>query len=227
MPSAKHRGLVGGIIGGVAERPLNLLLLVVPVSWVMWFAAPGSVWLFVLAALAIVPLAGLIGQATEDLARHSGPTLGGFLNATFGNAAELIIGLVALRENHIDLVQASITGSIIGNLLLVFGLSMFAGGIGRKSQRFNRTAAGNATIMLFLGVVSLIMPAVFDLTIFGRRRRDQPAIRRLSLWTAVLLIGAYLSSLIYTFRTQRDLLRPAESTNAAGSLDEDPVDRVS
>jgi Ca2+:H+ antiporter len=214
MAATHHRSMMRGIIEDIAERKLNLLLVLVPLSWALWLALPGSAWLFVVAALAIVPLAGLIGHATEELAKRSGPTLGGFLNATFGNAAELIIGLAALREHHIALVQASITGSIIGNLLLVFGLSMFVGGLGRKSQRFNRTSAGNATIMLFLGVVALTMPAVFDLTIFGTLEADHPEIHRLSLWTAGLLIAAYLSGLIYTFRTQRDLLRPGE--DAAG-----------
>ena len=142
MATSHSRGLVRGIVDGVAERKLNVLLFLVPLSWALRFAVPGSTWLFVVSALAIVPLAGLIGYATEELARRSGPTLGGFLNATFGNAAELIIGLAALGERHIALVQASITGSIIGNLLLVFGLSMFVGGLGRRSQRFDRTVAG-------------------------------------------------------------------------------------
>ncbi len=215
MASRARHGLIGGILAGIASSRLNLLLVLVPISWVLWLAAPRSVWLFVLGALAIVPLAGLIGHATEELAKRSGPTLGGFLNATFGNAAELIIGFVALRENHIGLVQASITGSIIGNLLLVFGLSMFVGGLGRTAQRFNRTAAGNATIMLFLGVVALTMPAVFDLTIFGTLDARPPVIMQLSLWTAVLLIGAYLSNLVYTFRTRRNLLRPMEGAETA------------
>ncbi len=215
MVTQRYGGLVRGVVGGIAERRMNVLLLLVPVSWILLLTVPGSVWLFAVAALAIVPLAGLIGHATEELAKRAGPTLGGFLNATFGNAAELIIGLAALGEGHIALVQASITGSIIGNLLLVFGLSMFAGGIGRKTQRFNRTAAGNATIMLFLGVVALTMPAVFDLTIFGSMAADHPQIHRLSLWTAALLIGAYLSGLLYTFRTERDLLRPGATVEPA------------
>jgi Ca2+:H+ antiporter len=215
MAASHHLDPVRGIAEGVAERKLNLLLFLVPLSWALWLAAPGSAWLFAAAALAIVPLAGLIGHATEELAKRSGPTLGGFLNATFGNAAELIIGLAALREHHIALVQASVTGSIIGNLLLVFGLSTFVGGLGRKSQRFDRTAAGNAIIMLFLGVVALAMPAVFDLTIFGTLEADHPEIHRLSLWTAALLIGAYLGSLIYTFRTQHDLLRHTKEAKPA------------
>ena len=115
------------------SSPINVLLLAAPVSWVLAATAPGSPWVFVTAAVSLVPLAGLIGLGTEQLARRSGPALGGFLNATFGNAAELIIAIVALRNGHIELVKASITGSIIGNLLLVLGLSFFVGGLGRRS----------------------------------------------------------------------------------------------
>ena len=103
--------------------------------------------------VSLVPAAGLIGEATEELAKRAGPTLGGFLNATFGNAAELIIAIAALRAHHTEIVKASITGSIIGNLLLVFGASCFAGGLAHGTQKFNRTAAGSATVMLALAVV--------------------------------------------------------------------------
>jgi Ca2+:H+ antiporter len=187
---------------------LNLLLVFAPMSWVADYLAPESYWPFVLAAVSVVPLAGLIGHATDELAAHAGPTLGGFLNATFGNAAEIIIGLVALRANHIGVVQASITGSIVGNLLLVFGASTLVGGFGRVSQRFNRTAASNATIMLFLGVVALTIPAVFDLTMFGSLEAKPPAIYRLSFWTSLLLIVAYAGSLVYSFTTGRSLIAP-------------------
>jgi Ca2+:H+ antiporter len=189
-------------------RRLNVLLVFAPLSWVAGYLAPDSLWPFVLGAISVVPLAGLIGHATEELAAHVGPTLGGFLNGTFGNAAEIIIGLVAVRANHLGLVQASITGSIIGNLLLVFGASTFVGGFGRVSQRFSRTAASNATIMLFLGVVALTMPAVFDLTMFGSLEPLPPAIYRLSIWTSVLLIAAYAGSLVYSFTTGRSLIAP-------------------
>src|SRR5215213_9444760 len=110
--------------------PLNLLLVAAPVSWVLAFTAPGSSSIFITAEIALIPLAGLIGLGTEQLACRSGPAWGGFLNATFGNAAELIIAVVALRNGHIALVKASITGSIVGNLLLVLGASFFVGGLG-------------------------------------------------------------------------------------------------
>ncbi|HNV03384.1 MAG TPA: calcium/proton exchanger [Vicinamibacterales bacterium] len=214
MAQAHAGGGLMGVLRRLAGQKVNLLLLAAPVSWALCALAPASPWTFVAGAVAIVPLAGLIGQATEELAKRSGPTLGGFLNATFGNAAELIIAFVALREGHIELVQATITGSIVGNLLLVFGLAELAGGIGRVSQRFDRRAAGNATIMLFLAVVALVMPAVFDLTVFGSLAPRPPAIYYLSVGTSILLIAAYVSSLVYAFRTNRALLRAVEPAAA-------------
>src|SRR6266852_6114284 len=149
------------------SSPINILLIVAPVSWFLAATSPGSPWVFMTAAISLIPLAGLIGLGTEQLARRAGPAWGGFLNATFGNAAELIIALVALGNGHIELVKASITGSILGNLLLVLGLSFFVGGLGRTSQKFHRTAATNMAAMLFLAVVALVMPAVFDLALYG------------------------------------------------------------
>src|SRR5437764_1427287 len=195
---------------------LNLLLILAPISWAAEFAAPGSPWIFITAAFSHVPLAGLIGLGTEQLAQRCGPAWGGFLNATFGNAAELIIALVALGNGHIALVKASITGSIVGNLLLVLGLSFFVGGLGRRSQKFHRTAATNTAAMLFLAVVALVMPAVFDLALYGTLQAHPKAIDRLSFWSALVLIGAYAGSLLYAFTAQRDLFRPGGGSDHAG-----------
>ena len=192
----------------IVSSPINILLIVAPISWALAWTSPGSPWVFITAAASLIPLAGLIGLGTEQLARRAGPAWGGFLNATFGNAAELIIAVVALRNGHIELVKASITGSIIGNLLLVLGLSFFVGGLGRRSQKFHRTSATNTSAMLFLGVVALIMPAVFDLSIYGSLDASPPALDRLSFCSALILIGAYAGSLIYAFTVQRDLFRP-------------------
>ena len=195
------------VAAAVIANRLNLLLLAAPTSWVLHATSPDSSWVFIVAAISLVPLAGIIGLGTEHLANRSGPTIGGFLNATFGNAAELIIAIVALGEGHVELVQASITGSIVGNLLLVLGASFFVGGLGRRSQKFDRTAATNAATMLFLAVVALIMPAVFDLALYGTLTAHPDAIDHLSLLTSGVLIVAYLGSLIYSFMSQRDLLR--------------------
>jgi Ca2+:H+ antiporter len=200
------------MLRAILASPINILLIVAPVSWFLAATAPGSPWVFMTAAVSLIPLAGLIGLGTEQLARRAGPAWGGFLNATFGNAAELIIAVVALRNGHIELVKASITGSIIGNLLLVLGLSFFVGGLGRRTQKFHRTAATNTSAMLFLGVVALVMPAVFDLSLYGTLSAKPRAIDRLSFWSALILIGAYAGSLIYAFTAHRDLFRSTHET---------------
>lgn len=197
------------MIRAIFASPINVLLMAAPISWYLRAAGGEPPWVFITAAVALIPLAGLIGLGTEQLALRSGPAWGGFLNATFGNASELIIAVVALRKGHVELVKASITGSIVGNLLLVLGLSFFVGGIGRKSQKFHRTAATNTAAMLFLGVVALVMPAVFDLSLFGRLDVESPALESLSFFSAIVLIAAYAGSLIYAFRSQKDLFRPA------------------
>jgi Ca2+:H+ antiporter len=197
-------------IAAVLANRVNVLLLAAPATWIIDRTMPGSPWIFIAAALSLLPLAAIIGLATEQLACRTGPAIGGLLNATFGNAAELIIAVVALNRGHVDLVQASITGSIVGNLLLVLGLSFFVGGIGRRSQKFNRTAATNAAALLFLAVVALVVPAVFDLMLFGTLKARPPAIYRLSLFSAVVLICAYGGNLVYAFTAQRDLLRSSD-----------------
>ena len=163
--------------------------------------APGKrTAIFLASILAIVPLAGYIGRATDTLAGHLGGSIGGLLNATFGNIAELIIGAFALRAGYIDLVKASLTGSIIGNTLLVFGLAALVGGVRRPVQRFNRTAAGLATTMLLLSVVALVVPAVFHA--LSRRAGQEPELR-MDTEIAVVLLVTYCASLVFTFKTHR------------------------
>jgi Ca2+:H+ antiporter len=186
---------------------LSILLLAAPVSWYLAATGNTTLWVFIIAAVSLIPAAGLIGEATEELANRSGPTLGGFLNATFGNAAELIIAIVAIRAHHIEIVKASITGSIVGNLLLVFGASCFAGGLKHGTQRFNRTAAGSATVMLALAVAALVMPATVDLFAFGSLNARPAVLMHLSTWTAVVLLVVYGAGLLFAFRTNRDPLR--------------------
>jgi len=198
---------VRALISALTENKLNALVVAAPLSWVLHAVANESPWLFITAAISLIPLAGLIGLGTDELARRSGPAFGGLLNATFGNAAELIIAIVALQRRHIGLVKASITGSIVGNLLLVLGLSFFVGGLGRRTQTFHRTAATNMSAMLFLAVVALVMPAVFDLAVYGNLAAHPAALDRLSVWSAGVLILAYVGSLIYAFTANRDLFR--------------------
>jgi Ca2+:H+ antiporter len=186
---------------------LNVLLGAVPITWWLAWQHARPLWIFLAAAVSLVPAAGLIGGATDDLAEHSGPTLGGLLNATFGNASELIIAIAALRAHHTAVVKASITGSIIGNLLLVYGLSCVVGGAAHGSQKFNRTSAGTATVMLFLATVALVMPAVVDLVSFGSLQAHPEEIDRLSFWTSIVLLLVYIAGLVFSFRYNRDPLR--------------------
>ncbi|MGE5326989.1 MAG: calcium/proton exchanger, partial [Deltaproteobacteria bacterium] len=181
------------------------ILALVPVAILLKAFHASPILIFAASSLAIIPLSSLLGDATEELAAHSGPALGGFLNSTLGNLTELIIGVLALWSGHVEVVKASLTGSIIGNLLLVFGLSALVGGIGREKLTFNRVAVGANTSMLFLAVVALVMPALYDLTVFGTLREGGPALERLSFWTALVLLACYAASLIFTFRTHRNL----------------------
>ena len=133
---------------------LNWLLLFVPVALVAGFLwKPSPLIIFGIAALGIIPLAGVLGEATEDLASYLGQGLGGLLNATMGNATEFIIAIFALRAGHVEVVKASLSGSIIGNILLVLGLSVLVGGWGRDRQRFSRQAAAVNSTMMFIAVV--------------------------------------------------------------------------
>ena len=141
---------------------LNWLLIFVPVTIALEFLMPGAHTLIFLAScLAIVPLAGWLGHATEELAHHTGEGIGGLLNATFGNAAELIIAIMALRKGLYPVVKASLTGSIIGNILLVLGAAVLAGGLKHKQQKFNATGARAQATLLTLAAIALIMPAAF------------------------------------------------------------------
>ena len=181
---------------------LNWLLLFVPVALILGHVGQTSpLLLFGLAALGIVPLAGVLGEATEDLASHLGQGLGALLNATMGNATELIIAIFALHAGHTEVVKASLSGSIIGNILLVLGLSVLAGGWKRERQHFSRQTAAVSSTMLFIAVVALVMPAVFSLSVFGEMREHAATIENVSLWTSLVLIVVYLLSLRFAFGT--------------------------
>jgi len=163
---------------------------------------------FFVAVLAIVPLAGHIGAATEQLAARLGGGIGGLLNATFGNAAELIIGVLALQKGLPGLVKASLTGSIIGNVLLVFGASALVGGLRFNVQKFNRTAAGLGTTMLLLSAIGLGVPAVFHRLVHAGGSDVE---LKLDTEIAVVLFLTYLASLVFTLRTHRGLYGGGES----------------
>jgi Ca2+:H+ antiporter len=185
------------------ENILNLLLIFVPVAIVFEYVIHASdVLIFTASCLAIIPLAGLMGKATEHLAEKLGEGVGGLLNATFGNAAELIIAIMALREGLYDVVKASITGSIIGNVLLVFGLSALIGGLKFPTQTFNKTAASLGTTMLTLSAIGLVVPALFHSVARGNPNAGE---QELSLEIAVILMVTYALSLVFTLKTHKHL----------------------
>jgi Ca2+:H+ antiporter len=156
---------------------------------------------FLLAGLAIIPLASLMGQATEQLSQRTGPTWGGLLNATFGNAAELIIGIIAVLKGYNDVAKASLTGSILGNLLLVGGGAMFVGGIGRERQTFSRSSAEANAGLLIVVVAGMLFPAIFDLSFHSRDARLIEHENGLSIGTCVILLLVYGAGLLFTLRT--------------------------
>jgi len=190
---------------------LLAMLVFVPTSVILNLVHAHPVLVFVTASLAIIPLAGFMGIATEELAKYFGPALGGLLNATFGNAAELIIVIMAVRANELELVRASIAGSIIGNILLVLGLSIFLGGLKYKMQRFDEYVAGAHTVMMILAVIAIFTPSLFVHAIPGTPdTAANPRVENLSLWMSGLLIVLYLGSLLYSLYTHQDMFRGGE-----------------
>lgn len=175
--------------------------------------------LFIVAAIALIPLAKLIGDSTEHLATHYGPTTGSLLNVTFGNAAEIIIAIVAISAGLIDLVKASITGAIIGNILLIFGLSVLVGGFKFKEQRFNRENVGFQSSMLFLAVIGLAVPTIVAFTLLPENDNEEQ-IQLLSDSLAVILIIVYVSGIVFTFFTHKHLFSQADAVQADGHVDE-------
>jgi Ca2+:H+ antiporter len=186
------------VLTRLVRRPLYWLLLAIPLAVALPAAGAPPAATLLAAALGIIPLAGLLGEATEVLAAYSGPRIGGLLNATLGNAAELIITITAIRAGLLELVKASITGSIIGNLLLVLGASMIAGGLRNGLQTFDRRRALGDCILLLLAVVALAVPSLFVQSSRGIHEASQVEI--LSLGVALLMIVTYGLGLFYSFR---------------------------
>ncbi len=192
---------------------LDWLLIFIPITAWLHYAMPDAhTQIFLCACLAILPLAGWLGKGTENLACHTGEAIGGLLNATFGNAAELIIAIAAMRSGLYDVVKASLTGSIIGNVLLVAGLSMFTGGLKYKTQTFNRMAAQNQATMLLLAAVSLIMPAAYHYLAGPAAAAHEGDI---SMEISIILLIVYAASLIFTLITHKALFG-AEGGEAHG-----------
>lgn len=182
---------------------LKFMLIFIPISIVGKFMNFSPSIMFILAALSIIPLAGLMGEGTEEISFYSGPKIGGFLNATFGNATELIISFFALKEGLFEVVKSSISGAIIGNILLVLGASMFAGSLKHKVQKFNINVVETTSSMLLFAVIGLCIPAVFTHTL--NQSLLNTRYEGLTLVVAIIMFILYLCSLFFSFFTHKDL----------------------
>lgn len=198
------------------SRLIDFLLVFVPVAIALALIAADATLVFVCAALAIIPLAGILGEATEILAERVGTRVGALLNATFGNAAELIITIAAIRAGLIEVVKASITGSILGNLLLVLGLSVLFGGLKNGYQHFDRRGVSVMMTTMTIAVIGLVIPAVFSQSI---KQADQFSVEYLSIGVAVALLVGYVLSLLFTLRLSTEKPHPP-----GGEIIEDSVE---
>ena len=196
-------------------RPVYFLGVFIPVAVALELAHAGPVVVFGAAALAVIPCAAVMGEATEAIAARTGPGIGGLLNVTFGNAPELIIAFFALLEGLQEVVKASIVGSIIGNILLVMGAAMVVGGWRREKQTFSRTAANAQSAMLTLALAALIFPAIFQLIhggglpAVGEERVDFGSdLEQLSLGVAIVLLLSYAAGLWFSLKTHRSVFNP-------------------
>ncbi|WCB95892.1 Ca(2+)/H(+) antiporter ChaA [Baekduia alba] len=203
------------------------LVPLIPLAIVLDILGASPIAIFFVSAGGVIPTAALMGRATEELAHRSGPGIGGLLNVTFGNAPEIIIALFALNKGLHEVVKASLIGSMLGNILLVLGASMFVGGLGRDRQRFDRTAASSQSAMLLLAAVALVMPAIFELVagnglpLPGDEIRDYPSdVEHLSLAVAIVLMLTYAAGLVFSLKTHRDLFNPDHGGDEPGTNDE-------
>jgi len=187
------------LLSYIKKKPLSILLLALPLAVAAEVLHWGDLWVFLLSAIGVIPMAGYIGEATEVLAAYTGPKIGGLLNATLGNAAELIITLVAINAGLLELVKASITGSIIGNLLLVLGAAMVFGGIKNGTQKFDRRSASNNSILLILAVLALAIPSLFSHSIGPETSNG---VEYLSLGVAGIVIVLYGLGVLFSLRSK-------------------------
>ena len=211
--SASYQGLINAI--NPKESKLNILLLAMPICCYFAYISHQETNAFFASLVAIMPLAFLMGHATEEIALRTSDSIGGLLNATFGNAAEIIICLLALWSAYkagadsesaaimIKIVQASLIGSILGNLLLVMGLAFIWGGIHHKVQSFNETQFGSNNSLLLLAVITLVIPTVYHSTVSGVE--GDTGVEDLSRAAAVILLGLYMLFLLFQLKTHSDL----------------------
>jgi Ca2+:H+ antiporter len=187
------------ILNYLKKSPLSVLFLAFPFAVIANIAGWGEGWVFGLSAAAVIPLAGLIGEATENLATHTGPRIGGLINASLGNAAELIITLFAIKKGLLELVKASITGSIIGNLLFVLGFSILLGGLKNGIQHFDRRQTSNNTILLAIALVALVTPSLFS---HSSDAGISQRVEILSLTVAGVMVLLYVLGILFSLKTK-------------------------
>lgn len=180
---------------------LKYLLVFIPISILAKFMNASGTIMFLLSCASIIPLAGLMGQGTEEISFYSGPKIGGFLNGTFGNATELIISIFALKEGLFEVVKSSISGAVIGNILLVIGASMLAGGLKFKTQKFNQKVTEVTSSMLLFAVIGLCVPAIFTHTLSSDLLNS--SYEGLSIFVAVVMLIIYVLSLVFSFSTHK------------------------
>lgn len=197
------------------EHALDGFLIFIPVAAVLHYTHAPEIWTFIASGVAIIPLAGWMGKATEGLSHRLGAGIGGLLNATFGNAAEMIIAFQGLRAGLSEVVKASLTGSILGNILLVLGASVLAGGLKFREQKFNRTAATMSATLMALSAIGLLIPAVFHWVTHGT---EGTAERNISLEISIVLFVTYVLSLIFALKTHKDLYLGIGAPHAEASF---------
>lgn len=190
-------------------RTFYLLLVFIPISIILYLFTKEDSIIFVTSVLGIVPLARIMGYTTKEISLQTNPTVSGLFSATFGNAVELIIAILALNAGLIQVVQASIIGSIIGNILLLVGLSIFAGGLRYKNQRFNNQTIAVSSTMLIIVVAGLAIPSVYDIVI-----PNSTKISILSSAVAAVMAFIYLAGLVFSLRTHKDLFDASDEMKA-------------
>ena len=224
----EKKGFFGFLFSG-AGWPY-ILVPMIPIAAILeWVVHADATILFITSALGVIPSAALMGRATEELAERSGPGIGGLMNVTFGNLPELIIAFIALNAGLYEVVKASVIGSVLGNVLLVLGLSMFVGGLKNRTQVFSPAAASAQATMLILAGIALIIPAI--LFVIGGGSLPVPGepdppfgadIETVSLLVAVILLSTYGLGLLFSLRTHRDLFNPEAETGEHAEVGHEP-----
>ena len=224
-PSAKSKQkftAMGQFRATVLNSWINILLIMSPVGIAVYYAHVNPIAVFVINFIAIIPLAAMLSYATEEIALRTGEVLGGLLNASFGNAVELIVSIIALTQGQILIVQTSLIGSMLSNLLLVMGMCFFFGGFNRIEQEFNMTVAQTASSLLFLAVAALLLPTAFQDFSSAPTNKDgvttKPGVAQLSRGTAIMLLIVYACYLFFQLKSHAKMYQAPSGKNKKRDL---------